>query len=151
MAGLRGMTEIVITDMIRGSPEPVQIRNGSGQTNFMNLTDLHKIFMSGKLENVWFPSSEGELDCRSVSSALLDIQKVSFVGEPSRIRPVVTTDDIQDCTHAVLKTLSLDYAENFNKITFWFLQHISTGAIVGVVRHSWLMDCIMGNHVQNTN
>jgi hypothetical protein len=48
---------------------------------------------------------------------------------------------MDDClTRKILCVLSEDYAANHATTAFWYLQHISTSAIAGVVRHTDLIE-----------
>lgn len=67
---------------------------------------------------------------------LTDIEKLSFVGTDFRIVPLDVAE-LKECPKkAVLRSLSADYATNSETVAFWSLEHISTSAIVGVVRHT---------------
>ncbi len=69
---------------------------------------------------------------------LSDISYISFNNELCII-PLPFTLNPLPIIYKMLCVLSEDYQINHTTTNFWYLQHISTGAIVGVIRHEHLM------------
>lgn len=157
MAGLDGVALLRLVEMVRvkvfSETETVQIRDSYGQIHHWDLLYLYQLLTTGINRHSCIENADGTREYVLDYVQMMEvshIQKVSFDFE-YRIRPVVSTEDIDASTQSILEALSSDYVENFNKTTFWYLQHISTGAIACVVRHDWLMDCIRDFREQKIN